>query len=122
MDELTRPTAKLGGLSLAELPLPDHRPFPVPFNPSYAILIGMPYFRWGVRRVARRGLPLVLLFHLIDFARPLRRGALPGLRARAYTLSTHSQPRKLRRCQAVLDEIHARFELLRTDDLLARLA
>lgn len=122
IEALTRPTARLAELSLAELPLPDHRPFPVPFNPSYAILIGMTYFRWGVRRVARRGLPLVLLFHLIDFARPLTRGVVPGLRGRVFTLSTHRQSTKLRRCQAVLDELHARFEVVTTDELTARIA
>jgi len=118
---LERPALRFDGLALGELPLPDHRPSPVPFNPSYAILMGMPYFRWGVRRVARRGLPLVLLFHLIDFAAPLPREVVPGARGRVYTLSTHRQRTKLGRCQTVLDELRRGFAVCSTKTLVARL-
>lgn len=122
VEALTEPRAALDGLGIAELPLPDHRPSPVPFNPSYTILAGMPYFRWGARRVARRGLPMVLLFHLIDFAEPLPRGAVPGLKARAMTLSTHGQATKLARCRSILAELERRFELVDTPSLVEGLA
>jgi hypothetical protein len=121
VESLTRPTLEFAGLPIAELPLPDHRPAPMPFNPSYSILIGMPYLRWGVRRAARRGLPLVLLFHLIDFARPLGRDTVSGLSQRVLTLSTHSQARKLRRCQAVLDALDRRFDVVHTTSFLQRI-
>ncbi len=121
IEALERPTLHFDGLGLGELSLPDHRPSPVPFNPSYAILLGMPFFRWGVRRVARRGLPLVLLFHLIDFAAPLPRGSVPGLRGRVYTLSTHRQRTKLARCQTVIDELRRGFDICSTRELLTTL-
>lgn len=122
VDSLTHPSFPLADFGVGELPLPDHRPFPVPFNPSYSILMGMTYLRWGLRRAARRGRPTVLLFHLIDFARPLPKEMVPGLRGRIFTLSTHSQARKLRCCQVVIDELQARFDLMSTADMLERVA
>ena len=39
---------------LVELPLPDHRPLPIPVGPSYALLAGFPLFAWGMKRAAAR--------------------------------------------------------------------
>src|SRR5262249_23510115 len=66
------------GNHLTELPLPDHRPSPIPFSPSYSLLFGVPYFRWGLTRAYRTGAPLVLLFHLTDLADPLPPERLTG--------------------------------------------
>lgn len=109
-----------GGGSLMELPLPGHRPLPFPFHPSYGLVLGHRYFELGLRMAARRGLPLVLLFHLIDFAAPLPRDAAPGLKRRIYTLSHRGQADKLARCQAILDGVNRAFEITDTRSLLER--
>src|SRR5689334_15670682 len=70
---------------LTELPLPDHRPSPVPFSPSYSLLFGLPYFRWGLSRACRTGAPLVLLFHLTDLADPMPSDRFNGWRSRIFT-------------------------------------
>lgn len=102
-----------------ELPLPDHRPAPWPFHPSYAHLLGERYFRWGLERHRRRGLPLVLLFHLIDFADPLAAEDLHGWKSRLYTLSGQSGARKRARCQRMIDRVRAGFEIVSTSQLVA---
>jgi peptidoglycan/xylan/chitin deacetylase (PgdA/CDA1 family) len=107
---------------LLELPLPDHRPWPVPFNPSYSHLTGLAYFRWGVQRARRRGLPLVMLFHLIDFSDPLPAEQLQGWKSRMATLSNLSGEKKRRGCQSMLDEIKARYRIVPTCDLIAEVA
>lgn len=109
----------LEGSDFLELPLPDHRPWPVPFNPSYAHLTGLAYFRWGLKRARRRGLPLVMLFHLIDFSDPLPGRQLQGWKSRIATLSNLSGEKKRRGCQRMLDEIKARYRIVPTCDLIA---
>jgi carbamoyltransferase len=102
-----------------ELPLPDHRPAPAPWHPSYAHLLGERYFQWGLERHRRRGLPLVLLFHLIDFAEPLAASELRGWKSRVYTLSGQSAEQKRARCQRMIERIKLGFEVIPTERLLA---
>jgi peptidoglycan/xylan/chitin deacetylase (PgdA/CDA1 family) len=118
LDRLLAPHRPLAGSDFLELPLPDHRPVPVPFNPSYAHLFGLSYYRWGLNRAARRGLPLVMLFHLIDFSDPLPAAQLNGWKSRIATLSLISGEKKRRRCRQMLDEIRARFRVVPTTDLI----
>ena len=108
----------MAGSSLIELPLPDHRPSPFPFNPSYSLLFGTRYFRWGLHRVHRRGTPLILLFHLTDLSEPMPANRLTGWKSRIFTLSNLSGPTKLARCQKMLDLIRERFRILTTQDLI----
>ncbi len=122
VDMLAGPHRPVAGSALVELPLPDHRPSPVPFNPSYGLFLGMPYFRWGLRRAARRGRPLVLLFHLIDLADPLPADRLPGWKMRLFTLSGMSGEAKRRSCQEMLDLTRQHFRLTTTASLLQELA
>ena len=117
-NRLETPGRPYDGLALCELPLPDHRPSPVPINPSYAHLLGVPYFRWGMRRMARSQRPTVLLFHLIDLAAPLARADLRGVRSRIFTLSTLSQERKLSRCRMMMRSLREVFEVVTTGRLL----
>jgi peptidoglycan/xylan/chitin deacetylase (PgdA/CDA1 family) len=102
---------------LLELPMP--RSWPLPFHPSYALVLGLRYFRARLARAARSGAPLVLLFHLTDLADPLDAADLPSLRARFFTLSWLSRERKRSRCVRMLDELRARFGLTDTASLLA---
>ncbi len=107
--------------SLWELPLPDHRPSPFPFSPSYSLLFGTRYFRWGLERFRRRGAPFVLLFHLTDAANPLPMERTKSLIAHIYTLSAFSRDNKISRCQKMLDLVKARYRLTTTQELLSTL-
>jgi len=118
IQKLTRPHRPLDGRDFLELPLPDHRPSPVPFNPSYAMLLGVGYFRWGLRRHRRTGSPLVMLFHLIDASAPLPKSHLPGFGARIATLSGMPERRKIKRCQQMLSAIRSSYRLGPTMDLI----
>lgn len=101
-----------------ELPLPAYRPSPLPFHPSYSLLLGQQYFAWGVERVARRGHALVLLFHLVDFAEPLGSDLLVGWKSRLFTLSHLTAREKRRRCQAMLERLRVNFEIGSTRELV----
>ena len=94
LDILPEPHRPLLDCPLLELPLPGYRPLPFPFHPSYSLLLGQFYFCSGLRRHRKSGAPLVLLFHLIDFADPLPKDRLVGLRSRLYTLSQQERGRE----------------------------
>ncbi|MEE8142987.1 MAG: carbamoyltransferase C-terminal domain-containing protein, partial [Planctomycetota bacterium] len=91
---------------------------PFPFHPSYSLLMGQGYFKWGLGRLQRRRRPLVLLFHLTDFAEPLPKPRLVGARSRIYTLSHLSAETKRSRCQSMLDEVRRAFAITDTESLL----
>lgn len=112
------PHPPLSNRRLLELPLPAYRPLPTPFHPSYSLVLGMWYFRIGMRRFRRTGAPLVLLFHLTDFADPLPRAQLPGWPAAFFTLSYLSRERKIRRCQQMLDHVRRHYAVVSTESLL----
>ena len=118
IEQLTTPHRPFAGSDFWELTLPDHRPSPVPFNPSYAHLFGMPYFRWGLRRHRRTGTPLVMLFHLIDAAAPLAKSDLPAWGSHVATLSLISEQRKVERCKQMLSAIAASYRIVPTKELL----
>ena len=118
VDSLIRLGRPFGSSHLIELSLPDHRPSPFPVTPSYAMVLGQRYFRWGFERYARTGRPLVLLFHLIDFASPLPADRIPGWKLRQFTLSTMDARAKRERCQEILDEVRRRYRLMTTAALL----
>jgi peptidoglycan/xylan/chitin deacetylase (PgdA/CDA1 family) len=103
---------------LLELPMPAHAPLPVPFHPSYSLVLGMQYFRMGIRRARRTGAPLLLLFHLTDFADPLPDEALPNWKAKFYTLSFLTAAEKARRCAQMLDLVRRDYRVVTTADLL----
>ncbi len=106
---------------LLELPLPGHGGLPLPFHPSYALVLGKWYFGTGLRRFARQRAPLVLLFHLTDFARPLSEG-IRGPAQRLFTISHRSQPDKLDSCSGMLNLARERFRLVATSEILAHLS
>jgi peptidoglycan/xylan/chitin deacetylase (PgdA/CDA1 family) len=116
---LRLPHRPLPDRDLMEWPMPDHRPFPIPFNPSYALVAGDWLFRAGLARFQRGGRPLTLLFHLIDFAEPLPSAQLKGLGSRIYTLSMLSAARKQRRCQAMLDLARRHYRITTTLEAIA---
>lgn len=103
---------------LLELPLPRHRPLPFPFHPSYSLVLGVRYFDWGLARHARAGAPLVLLFHLIDFAEPLPAGMLAGWKQRLFTLSHLGARTKLDACRRMLDRARRSFTFTDTTRLV----
>jgi hypothetical protein len=112
------PHRPLADRSLLELPLPAYAPLPVPFHPSYSLVLGMWYFRLGLRRLRRTRTPLVMLFHLTDFADPLPRAELPGWQSRIFTLSHLSREEKLDRCTRMLDLVRRTYRLTPTEELL----
>jgi peptidoglycan/xylan/chitin deacetylase (PgdA/CDA1 family) len=103
---------------LVELPLPGYAPLPVPYHPCYSLVVGTWYFGAGLQRTARIGAPLVLLFHLTDFAEPLAPGTAPGWKRRFFTLSYISAAEKRRRCGIMMAEVAGRYQLGSTADLL----
>jgi hypothetical protein len=118
VEALRKPHRPIPGQKLLEVPLPDHRPSPVPFSPSYALLLGGRYFRWGVERHRRNRTPLVLLFHLIDMAEPMPARGLNGWKPHVVTLSMMKGEKKRNRCQQMLDLVKTNFRLVSTPDLL----
>jgi peptidoglycan/xylan/chitin deacetylase (PgdA/CDA1 family) len=119
VERLSAAHRPIDGSEFVEWSMPDHRPSPIPFNPSYSLLLGNWYFDWALTRFRRNGTPLVLLFHLIDVADPLPPARLRGLASRIYTLSTLSSARKLRRCRAMLDLVGRHYRILTTTDAIA---
>jgi peptidoglycan/xylan/chitin deacetylase (PgdA/CDA1 family) len=103
---------------LAELPLPRRRPLPLPFHPSYSLVLGSWHFRLGLAAHRRTGAPLVLLFHLTDLADPLEPDYLSGLRTRIFTLSHLSAEAKRTRCGAMLGHVARTYRWAQTDELL----
>lgn len=115
------PHLLLGG-GLLELPLPRLGLLPLPFHPSYSLVLGARHFRAGLARAVHSAAPLVMLFHLTDLADPLTAQDLPTLRARFFTLSFLSRAQKQRRCARMLAALRENFELTDTATLLANQA
>jgi hypothetical protein len=99
--------------------MPDHRPFPLPFNPSYTLVLGDWLFRGGMRRFARSGRPLSLLYHLIDLAEPLPPDRLLGFASKIFTLSTLSAAEKRRRCGTMLQQVKGAYRIMTTREAIA---
>lgn len=118
LERLRSPHRPVAGQELVEWPMPDHRPFPLPFNPSYSLLLGSWLFRAGLNRFRRNDRPLALLYHLIDLAEPLPAASLPGFAARVFTLSTMSAERKVARCGAMLDQVKRKYRLVTTREAI----
>ncbi|MEO6445130.1 MAG: polysaccharide deacetylase family protein [Gemmatimonadaceae bacterium] len=121
VDTLRAPHYPLPGKSLVEWSMPDHRPSPVPFNPSYSLLLGGWLFRSGLDRFRRSGRPLALLFHLIDLADPLAPSRLRGFSSKVFTLSTMSAERKRQRCQAMLEQVQRHYRIITTAGAIAEM-
>ncbi len=98
-----------------ELPLPNYKPLPFPFHPSYSLIFGNMYFNMGLNKFAKKKLPLTLLLHLTDFADPLPKDRRPNLKSTIYTVSNRSAKSKASRCQRMIDSVKAKFELTTTD-------
>jgi peptidoglycan/xylan/chitin deacetylase (PgdA/CDA1 family) len=117
---LGSPHEPVSGSDFVEWPMPDHRPFPIPFNPSYTLLLGDWLFRGGIRRFQKSGRGLSLLFHLIDLADPMPRERLRGFTSKIFTLSTLDARTKRRRCQAMLDLARRHYRLMTTGEAIAQ--
>lgn len=111
----SRPYRPLPGSDLLELPLPGHRPGPFPFHPCYTLIVGQAYFHWRLRAFHRSRDPLIWLFHLTDFADPLSRDQLCGLKSKLLTLSHLSAETKRERCTAMLRAVRSRYYLTTTE-------
>ncbi len=105
---------------IVELPLPGPAPHAMPLGPSLSLAFGIPAARWTMWRAARRAVPTALLFHLIDFAAPLDRAYRGGAKLSLFTLSTRGANAKRRACSRLLKFVRARFAIIPTLQLLAR--
>jgi hypothetical protein len=103
---------------IVELPLPGPVVRSTPIGPSFALAFGLAPFYWAMARAARRGLPTVLLFHLIDFATPLAREYRDGALMSLFTLSTRSERSKQAAVERMLRFVAQRFRLTTTAELL----
>ena len=109
--------------ALVELPLPGYAGLPLPFHPSYTLLLGLGYFRLGLRRfLSRHDATFVLLLHLTDLSDPLGGGMLSGLGSRLYTLSIMSPDTKLKRLERILEEVSRRCVVTDTSSVLASIS
>lgn len=113
-----RPLAVWPDRGLLELPLPSHRPLPLPFHPSYSLVLGVRYFDWGVGRLEATRAPFVLLFHLIDFADPLPRTLVGGWKRKLFTLSHIGGDAKLNACRRILERVRRSYRITDTDGLI----
>ncbi len=118
-EQLRAPHRPRDGSPLVCFPMPDYRPFPLPFNPSYALQLGVWYFRAGLKNFRRKQLPLVLLFHLIDLADPLPAEMINGWKSRYMTLSNVGPAHKAAACRQMLAAVREQFRIVPTSDLLA---
>ncbi len=107
------PHRPLEGRELIEVPMPSHGRMPFPFHPSYSLVLGTWYFRLGLRRT-EHGVPLVLLFHLTDFAEPLPYEAIGGVGKKLFTISHLSARTKRERCRKMLARVRRDYELVPT--------
>ncbi|HYN08799.1 MAG TPA: polysaccharide deacetylase family protein [Vicinamibacterales bacterium] len=114
-----QPHRPLPGQPLYELPVPSAGPFSFPFHPSYSLVLGHWYFRAGLTDFRRRRSPLVLLFHLTDFADPLPRGRIKGWQQRLFTLSHLTADHKRAQCASMLDLVRRHFTIASTSRLLS---
>jgi len=112
------PHRPLDGRGLLELPLPPHAPLPLPFHPSYALVLGAWYFALGLARFRRSGRPLVLLLHLTDTAAPLPRATLRGPGSRLFTLSHRRAETKRRLLTRMLNRVGSAYRFTETSALI----
>lgn len=109
--------------ALVEIPLPGYVGLPLPFHPSYTLLLGLGYFRLGLQRfLSRHDATFVLLLHLTDVSDPLGGALLSGLGSRLYSLSIMSSDTKLRRLERILEELWGRCVVTDTSSVLASLS
>jgi peptidoglycan/xylan/chitin deacetylase (PgdA/CDA1 family) len=104
---------------ILELPLPAYRPLPVPWHPSYSLVIGTWYFRLGLARHDGAA-PLVVLLHLTDVSDPLPADYLSGWKQRIFTLSHRPAAAKRDACRAMLRATGERSGWTGTNELLQR--
>lgn len=114
-----RPHRPLPGHTLNEIPLPAYDGLPIPFHPSYSLVVGSWHFRRGVRRVRHQSSPLVTLLHLTDLSDPLPGAQLAHWGSRFFTLSYLTAATKRAKVSAMLDEVGRWFRWTDTSALLA---
>ncbi|MGE0622644.1 MAG: carbamoyltransferase C-terminal domain-containing protein [Pseudomonadales bacterium] len=115
------PHRPLQGNDLLELPLPAYAPAPFPFHPSYSLMLGISYFKLGLRRHLEKRVPLTLLFHLIDFSGPLDSGKLSFFQKR-FTLSHLPPEAKLTTCREIIGLVKNSYEITSTEVLIEKYA
>jgi len=113
------PHRLMDGCDLVELSLPPHHPLPFPFHPSFSLVLGRPYFQLGFHMFRKRKSPMVLLFHLTDFADPLPQAWLPGWKSRIYTLSHLSGASKRLHCRKIIDFVRNECQIVPTTMLVS---
>lgn len=118
---LDKPYRPLYDRELIELPLPQYKPAPFPFHPSYSLILGKRYFEWGFNRFQKNNFPFVLLFHLTDFAEKLPAERLDGLYSRLYTLSHKNAEIKIKHCRSILEKVNEQYQIVQTSELLREL-
>lgn len=108
---------------LVEIPLPGYAGLPLPFHPSYTLLLGLRYFRLGLQHfLSHHDATFVLLLHLTDLSDPLEGASLSGLASRLYTLSVMTSDTKLRRLERILEEVSRRCVITDTSSVLASIS
>jgi len=117
-----QPHHPIPGGSLLELPLPAYAPLPFPFHPSYSLMLGTWYYRLGMARFTRYGAPLVLLFHLTDFADPLPPGYVSSSKIKYFTLSHLPGATKIKRCRQMVSHTQRYYQVIPTQQYIAQYA
>ena len=99
-----------------EIPLPVAGPWLPPFHPCYAFLLPDSYYRRCMASFARRHNYLTYLYHLTDFATPLR--LRQGLRLEIFTNNVCSREKKLRFLGQLLEPVRREFSFTTTEEFL----
>lgn len=123
VERLRTTRCPVDGRPFLAIPMPEYGPVPLPFSPSYVLLLdqaglGLPHFRQGLKRFRRTERPFVFLFHLVDFADPLPRGVTSAFQ-RLFTLSLMSPDRKIALCERMLDQVSQHYRIVPTAALVA---
>jgi carbamoyltransferase len=85
------------------------------------LLFGKRYFQFGLNRFRKTEQPLVLLFHLTDFANPLPGERLPNFASKIYTLSHLPSEKKIQQCQEMYTVVKDEYQVTDTASLLAEM-
>jgi peptidoglycan/xylan/chitin deacetylase (PgdA/CDA1 family) len=101
-----------------EIPLPPTGWLPLPFHPSYSLILGHRYFLLGLTQAIGRVPVFVLLFHLTDFSAPLDDNLLRPPMSRLFTLSHLSSEAKRERCRRMLDAVRGEYAVVPTRSVI----
>ena len=114
-----RPHPVKEGAGLYELPVSVSPSLRLPFHFGIILERGFDYYRRCVQGYISRGMPLLYLFHGVDFVDTQGIPLTPTMRGSGFF--RHSIKMKLKLAEQILDHISARFSIMRARDFISAL-